>query len=197
MEKPGTTQAKGVDRSRLASAVPSPVSPEAAGPPLQGPVPTFRSLFEEHFDFVWRALRRLGVAERDAEDLTHEVFVRVHARLPSFDAARPIRPWLFAFAARVASDYRRLARHQVELLGDVEPQGSEIPPDEALVRRADLALIDRALAALEEEKRAVFVMHEIEEFGMPEIAAALDVPLATAYSRLRLARVDFAARGSA
>src|SRR6185437_13908682 len=71
----------------------------------------FRTLFEAELDYVFATLRRLGVAPRDLEDVTHEVFLRVHARWDEYDPARPVRPWIFAFAFRLASDYRRLARH--------------------------------------------------------------------------------------
>ena len=80
------------------------------------PVPlVFRSIFEQEFSYVWNALRRLGVAARDLEDLTQQVFLQVHGQLATFDPSRPLRPWLFAFAFHAASNHRKLARHRVEL----------------------------------------------------------------------------------
>ena len=64
-------------------------------------VARFRRLFDEHFTYVWTSLRRLGVPEREREDLSNEVFFRVHRRISDYDPARPGRPWLFAFAVRV------------------------------------------------------------------------------------------------
>src|SRR5262245_32120237 len=77
---------------------------------------SFAELFEEYFAYVWHSLRRLGVPERDLEDVTHDVFIRVYGRLDTRDPARPLRPWLFGFALRLAAEYRRRARNRLELL---------------------------------------------------------------------------------
>lgn|GEM_PF-3465459 len=71
--------------------------------------PDLAAIFDEQFGYVWSTLRRLGVREAEIEDLSHDVFLRVHARLADCDPTRPIRPWPFGFAYRLASDYRRLA----------------------------------------------------------------------------------------
>jgi RNA polymerase sigma-70 factor, ECF subfamily len=124
--------------------------------------------------------------------LTHEVFLRVHERLEDFDRARAIRPWLFAFAFRVASGHRRLARHRREILGTTpEAKDESTPADEALSLREDGALAQAALEAVELDRRAVFVLHELDEVPIPQVAAVLGIPTPTAYSRLRLAREEF------
>jgi RNA polymerase sigma-70 factor (ECF subfamily) len=148
----------------------------------------FRRLFDEHYDYLWSSLRRLGVHERDLEDVTHDVLLEVHRKLDRYDRQRPFRPWLFAFAVRFASDYRKLARHRTELRGDVD-DGARAPTAEELLAAKDAArLLDLALDALPMDLRAVLVLHEIDETPMKEIADALGIPLNTAYSRLRLAR---------
>jgi RNA polymerase sigma-70 factor, ECF subfamily len=155
--------------------------------------PDFRSLFETEFEYVWHTLRRLGVRERDLEDVTHDVFLAVHKKLHTFDGARPKRPWLFAFAYRFASDYRKLARHRREVL-ELAPETRDHSPS-AFDRAAfgeTLDLARRALDTLPLDRRAVFVLHELDECPMPEVAEALGIPLNTAYSRLRLAREDLA-----
>jgi RNA polymerase sigma-70 factor (ECF subfamily) len=162
------------------------------GSPEPEVCPDFRTIFEEHFDYVWNTLRHLGAREVDLEDLTHEVFLRVHERLEEYDGARPLRPWLFAFAFRVASGHRRLARHRLEILGDAaEPRDASPSADEALALREDKDLATAALEAVELDRRAVFVLHELDEVAIPRVAAALGIPTATAYSRLRLAREEF------
>jgi RNA polymerase sigma-70 factor (ECF subfamily) len=153
--------------------------------------PDFRAVFEEHFAYVWSTLRRMGVRDRDLEDLTHDTFVRVGARLGDYDPRRPIRPWLFGFAFRVASDYRRLARHRLEVLVDAEAEHPAPPPDEQLALREARALMAEALEEVELERRAVFVLHILDECPIPDVAAALAIPVNTAYSRLRLAREEF------
>lgn len=154
----------------------------------------FRALFDAHVSYVAASLVRLGVGQADRDDLVSEVWVRVHRELPRYDRGRPVRPWLFAFAARVASEHRRLARHRREVVGsEVEAASSEALPDRALEQREAEALVARALEALEDDRRAVFVLHDLDETPVPEIARALGIPEGTAYTRLRAARTDFTA----
>jgi RNA polymerase sigma-70 factor (ECF subfamily) len=154
--------------------------------------PTFEEIFEGEFGYVWHALRRLGVPGRDLEDLTQHVFLQVHAQLPKFDAERPLRPWLFAFALNAASNYRALKRHRLEL-AIVPPELSDPRPraDEQLILKQELQLAELALGEVALDRRGVLMLHEIEGHGMPEIAEVLGIPLNTAYSRLRLARQDY------
>jgi RNA polymerase sigma-70 factor (ECF subfamily) len=156
--------------------------------------PDLRVIFEEHFDHVWNTLRRLGVHQADLEDLAHEVFLRVHARLDDFDAARPIRPWLCGFALRVAAEHRRLARHRIEVFGSPVEALDPVPPaDERIHAGERRALVEAALAALDFDRRAILVLHDVDEIPVPEIARGLGIPLNTAYSRLRVAREELAA----
>lgn len=165
----------------------------AVAPPEGNDRPVrFRAIFEAELDYVWTSLRRLGVQTRDLEDVTQEVFVHVYARLDVYDPARPIRPWLFAFAARCASDWRRLARHRVEVLGVVaEPQSATPGADHELDRQRDLMLVLNALEHVDIERRPVFILHDLDDCPMREITQVLGIPLFTGYSRLRLARQEF------
>ena len=150
----------------------------------------FRALFEREAAFVLRSLRRLGVLEKDLEDLVHEVFLSVYQKLGTYDPARPIRPWLFAFAFRAASHYRRRARRETDLEGVAEPPCPREAADDLLERDAKRRLLLDALDHLDLDRRAVFIMHELDDVPCPEIARALAIPLGTVYSRLRLARED-------
>ena len=166
-------------------------APVAIATPL--PAVEFPAVYAAELGYVWNTLRRLGVQDRDIEDLCHDVFVVVFRNLEVYDARRPIRPWLFGIAFRVASDYRRLARHRREIPGTTRELTCPAPPaDEVMLRRERQRLVARALEELELDRRAVFVMHDIDGHVMPDIATALGIPLNTAYSRLRLARADFA-----
>jgi RNA polymerase sigma-70 factor (ECF subfamily) len=154
----------------------------------------FRAVFEREFGYVWLSLRRLGVAERDLEDVAQNVFLQVYRRLDDYDASRPASPWLFAFAVRCASDWRRLARHRIELLGErTDPPSPEPAPDERVAGNEALSLLLRALEHIEMDRRAVLILYELDEVPMKEIAASLGIPLFTAYSRLRLARAELSA----
>jgi RNA polymerase sigma-70 factor (ECF subfamily) len=154
-----------------------------------GSVPSFRELFDAHGPYIWRTLRRLGVREADAKDMCQEVFVVVHRRLPDFDGTASVRTWVYGIAVRVASQYRRRAVHRHEELSDQIPEIVSTPPqDDTLYGKWLLERLNAALDRLDENQRVVFVLYELEELTMTEIASALGCPLQTAYSRLRVAR---------
>ncbi|MBX3260551.1 MAG: RNA polymerase sigma factor [Labilithrix sp.] len=155
--------------------------------------PSFRFLFETEFSYVWNTLRRLGVPERDVLDQAQEVFVVVHGLLPDYDASRPVRPWLFAIAYRVACRYRSLSRNKHELPSEDVPEEIDPAPlgDEKIEADEARALMLEAIEAIDLPRRGVFILAELEEQPVPEVAKALQIPLNTAYSRLRLAREDF------
>lgn len=154
----------------------------------------FRAVYDAHVAFVWRNLRRLGVMDRDVEDKCQEVFVVAHRRWEEFaDRGHGPRAWLFQIVLRVASDARRhRRRHPVDPDGGIaqERQSVEAPQATAVARKEALDLLDRALAAIDMGRRAVLVLHEIEQMTAPEIARTLELPLNTVYSRLRVARVE-------
>jgi RNA polymerase sigma-70 factor (ECF subfamily) len=157
------------------------------------PAPELSAVFDEHFEYIWSTLRRLGVRDADREDLVQEVFLRVHARLGDYDASRPVRPWLFGFAYRVAVDYQRLARHRVEVLGRLgDTPATNVPADEAIADHEERELLLLALDTIDLERRAVLVMHDVDEVPTHEIARLFDIPLNTVYSRLRVARKELA-----
>jgi RNA polymerase sigma-70 factor (ECF subfamily) len=156
---------------------------------------SFRGLYDAHVPFVWRVLRRLGVPEAEADDRTQEVFVVAYRRFAEFEErGHGPRPWLFQIALRVASGARRQRRRHPDqdLAGSValEQQAVDAPQIAALERQEALARLDGALAVLPLGRRAVFVLHEIEELTAPEVADILSIPLNTVYSRLRVAREE-------
>ena len=157
-------------------------------------VTDFRALYEAHVDFVWRNLRRLGVPDADADDKAQEVFVVAHRRLAEFeDRGCGARAWLFQIALRVASDARRhRRRHPEDADGGVAMARESIAPDQttSVALREDLTRLDRALGRIEVGRRAVLVLHEIEELTAPEIANSLGISVNTVYSRLRVARAE-------
>jgi RNA polymerase sigma-70 factor (ECF subfamily) len=154
----------------------------------------FRVVYDENVAFVWRNLRRLGVMDRDVEDKCQEVFVVAHRRFEEFvDRGHGPRAWLFQIVLRVASDARRhRRRHPVDPDGGIalDRQSVEAPQAAAVARKQALDLLDRALASIDMGRRAVLVLHEIEQMTAPEIARTLELPLNTVYSRLRVARIE-------
>ena len=153
----------------------------------------FRTLCERELRYVWTTLRRLGVWEPDLPDLTQEVFIVVHQLLEDYDPSRPLKPWLFGIAYRIALRYRALARHRREVLGaeTAEATAPDPLPDEALARSQERALVRSAIERIDVHRRAVFVLSDLDGVPVPEVAATLGLPLNTAYSRLRRAREEF------
>lgn len=178
-----------VDATADATSVPPPAASSARPSTSER---AFRAMYDAQVDFVWRNLRRLGVSVSEVDDKTQEVFVIAHRRFATFeDRGHGPRAWLFQILLRVASDARRhRRRHPEDPDGGVvlERQIVEPAQNQAIARREALDALDRALSQIEVGRRAVLVLHEIEEMTAPEIAATLGIPLNTVYSRLRVAR---------
>ena len=166
--------------------------PLAASADVREALPSFEALYEEHFDFVWRSLRRLGIPAAHIDDAVQDVFLVVHRRLGEFEGRSTVKTWLFGIALRVASVHRRsAARRPTEPLTE-EPADAAPAAAETLSEAREAArLVHQLLDCLDEDRRAVFVLSELEQMTAPEISAALGVNLNTVYSRLRLARRDF------
>jgi RNA polymerase sigma-70 factor (ECF subfamily) len=178
---------EGGSASTSTAARPAPRANASAGPPAG--VPSLAEIFREHAPFVWRGLRRLGVPESDVEDVCQEVFVVVHRKLGEFEGRSSLRTWIYGICARTASDYRRSGRVRREVVTDAPPEPShEGGQHDAVALRQARATLDRILDELDDDKRSVFVLYEIEELTMAEVAEALGCPLQTAYSRLHAAR---------
>lgn len=152
--------------------------------------PDVEQTIREHGAFVWQTLRRMGLSETDADDVAQEVFVVVLRKLEDFEQRSAITTWLYGICFRLAAAHRRRAVQRE--IPTAEPLGDDViaphRPDDRFEANEARALLDAALAKLDDDKRAVFVMFEIEERPMPEIAEALGCPLQTAYSRLHAAR---------
>jgi RNA polymerase sigma-70 factor (ECF subfamily) len=155
--------------------------------PARGP--TAAALFHEHAAFAWRVLRRLGVGDADVDDACQEVFLTVHRRLPFFEGRSSPRTWIYGICVRVASDHRRRAGARRETASARPPEGVvDAHQEDVVATRQARAELDRLLDSLDEDQRAAFVLYEIEELPLREVAAALGCPLQTAYSRLQAGR---------
>jgi RNA polymerase sigma-70 factor, ECF subfamily len=151
-------------------------------------LPPFDLVFRDNATYVFRVLRWLGVREPDVEDACQEVFIVVHRKLSTYDGRCSLRTWLYGFCRRVASEHRRSPHIQREELAAVLPEESEpASQDVEIDRRNARRLLDEILDSLDDDKRFVFVLHEIEQVPMDEIAALVGCPVQTAYSRLRAA----------
>ncbi len=151
--------------------------------------PIFRTLYEEHFAYVYHYLRRMGVPTRHIEDVAQDVFVVVYRKLKDYDPARPMRPWLAGIAYRVALDHRRKASNAREIPAEDVSERQGPRPTDPRAHEAR-ALLMRALDTIPLERRVVVILHELDEHPVADIAHALELPLHTVYSRLRKARTE-------
>jgi RNA polymerase sigma-70 factor (ECF subfamily) len=161
-----------------------------ADPP---PALEFDAVYRAHVGFVWRTMRRLGVAEADLEDAVHEAFLVVHRRLPEFDGRAAITSWLYAVARGVASNRRRTALRRERREAHADGPEHAVDPAEQLARARAAEVVERFLTGLSEEQRTVFELFEIEGLRGAEIAEAIGLNINTVFTRLRAARHRFAA----
>jgi RNA polymerase sigma-70 factor (ECF subfamily) len=176
-----------------------PLAPDVeAGASLGEPfaAPNFDELYEGYVDFIWRSVRRLGVAEAATDDVVQQVFLVVHRRLPEFCGAASVRTWIFGIVLRVVREHRRLQRRKSphHLWPSTDPEtlaDSAGGPDESTARAEAARLVQAWLDELDDDKREVFVLAELEGMTAKEIADATGANPSTVYSRLRAARLDF------
>jgi RNA polymerase sigma-70 factor (ECF subfamily) len=165
--------------------VPPPASLPDAPEPEPEIGPETARLFQAHAQEVWRFLKYLGVRPDDLPDACQEVFLVAHRKLPEFRGEASSRTWLYGISLRVAKTWRR--RKQMVPLGD-EERSVEPVQEQERERRETHELLCWALDRISEAQREVFVLHEIEELPMVEVARRVQCGIFTAYSRLRLAR---------
>ena len=188
----------------MSAVSPEPSRPSAGPPPDAEPPPgagglDFDTVYDDHFDFVWRNMGRLGVEPSAVEDAAQDVFVVALRRLADFEGRSSIRTWLFGIALRVAHDYRRAVRRRrdhgivAEDEGDTAAVADEEAPSplESATRTEAVVRLHAILAELDEDRRAVFILAEMEQMSAPEIAEAVGANLNTVYTRLRAARREF------
>jgi RNA polymerase sigma-70 factor (ECF subfamily) len=153
-------------------------------------------VYQEYLDFVWSSVRHLGVGTDAVEDVVQDVFIVIHAKLPTLRQPEALRSWIYGIARRVVSDHRRSSRSRTaastKLGAEIDLRRPiQLSPHEIAERNGELDLLERVLAKLDEPKREIFVMVEFLEMTVPEVAQALEIPLSSAYSRLRVARELF------
>lgn len=151
----------------------------------------FDDVYEQHIGFVWRVLRSLGVPPAQLEDAAQDVFVVVHRRLPEFEGRAAITTWLFAITRKIAANHRKRAVPPPAL---PEPSASaSADPFRDAARAEAAAQVAAILDRMDEDKRLVFTLVELEHVSVADVARMLGINANTAASRLRLARGEFAA----
>ncbi len=165
------------------------------------PDPVFGSLdeiYQAYFDFAWRNARRLGIPEASADDVVQDVFVIVQRRMVDFDGRTSWKAWIFGILVRVARDHRRSYRRKggrcVPLdeasHGDVAA-AQEPTPSELAERAERVRLLDSLLEQLDDDKRTLLILAELEQCTLREIAEMMGSNTNTIHSRLRAAKRAF------
>jgi RNA polymerase sigma-70 factor, ECF subfamily len=156
-------------------------------------VPQFEAIYQQYFDFVWSSVRRLGVGGESMDDVVQEVFIVVHSRLHTVQHPESLRSWIYGIARRTVSGHRRSHRAKVVRESVVAAAGSKPSPTplDLTEQAGEVKLLNKLLAGMDEAKREIFLLVELDEMSVPEVAEALEIPLNTAYSRLRAARLAF------
>lgn len=169
-------------------------------PVNEPPVPValdLAQLYATHFRYVWRCLRSLGVRERELDDAIQDLFMVVQRKLPEFDGKVSPKTWLYAIAIRIArrtkERYWRDQRHGTPDDEPERPSTSSLDAEAHVERNERLVLARAALGALDDDKREVFVLAQVEQMSAKEIADIVGIPMNTVYSRLRAARAAFEA----
>jgi RNA polymerase sigma-70 factor (ECF subfamily) len=157
-------------------------------------VPSFDDVYRDHFAFVWRSAKRLGARDASLDDVVQEVFVIVHRRLAAFEGRSSLKTWLFGITLRVVRDHRRSLGRKNREAGEMDPdtlRATTPGPSESIERTEAVRLLYALLDEMDDERREVFVMAELEQMTMPDIASTLGLNVNTAYARLRAARQSF------
>jgi RNA polymerase sigma-70 factor (ECF subfamily) len=186
-------------RSNTAEAVSSDAPDDPRTSAMTVDEARLRGMIDEYFDAVYYALRRVGVPTADLEDCTQEVFIvasdKLHVIIPGRE-----RAFLLGVALRVAAHARRRLRRFPMLWDDENAYSAwedpSLRPDEEIELRRQRRVVDQVLKKMPEDLRNVFILFEIEELTMLEIASALELPTGTVASRLRRAREEFAKMAS-
>jgi RNA polymerase sigma-70 factor, ECF subfamily len=170
------------------ASVPAETAPVTA----ERPDARARSMVCDHFDYVWRLLRRLGVPPADVDDAAQQVFIVGTRKLADILPGNE-RTFLYGTALRMASTIRRNSRRRERFIQSVqtEPEAPRRSPHDELERREALDILDAVLHTLDDEQREVFVLCEIEELAAPQVASIVGIPVGTVASRLRRARQVF------
>ena len=159
----------------------------------------FAALYDEHVDFVHRVALRLGIPAANAEDVVQDVFITAYKRHHSFEGRSSYRTWIYGITLfvvrRARRDAKRAGLHGLVIhdtdAGEAVTGAPRHQPDVSLDTANRWKTLMRLLDGLDEERREIFVLVELEQVAVTEAADILEIPVNTAYSRLRLARAAF------
>jgi RNA polymerase sigma-70 factor, ECF subfamily len=155
----------------------------------------FAQIYRAYFGFVWACTRRLGVNENEIDDVVQEIFIVIHSRLKTLEQPESLRSWVYGIVRRTASTYHRNKRtKEANASAFHRDPGISYPqspsPQELAEQSDQVRLLWTLLDKLDPLKREAFVLAELDDLSVPEIASALEIPVNTVYSRLRAAKQE-------
>lgn len=155
----------------------------------------FVDLYKKYFDFVWSSARYLGVAEAEMDDVVQEVFITIHSRISTLQKPESLRSWIYGITRRIVSTYHRNKRTALITADTARLEPEMLQPERAspfqiAEQTEQTELLRGLLEELDASKREVIELAELHEMTAPEIAAAIEIPLNTVYSRLRAAKLE-------
>jgi RNA polymerase sigma-70 factor (ECF subfamily) len=159
-------------------------------------MPSFQAVYDGQFDFVWTSVQRLGVHSSAIDDVVQDVFIVIHAKLHTLQHPEALRSWVYSVVRRTVSTHHRSKRTRAIITATsdgLEVESNQPTPFDLAQTNSEMNFVARLLAELDEPRRELLALVDLHEMTVPEAAAALDVPLNTAYSRLRKARIAFEA----
>lgn len=173
----------------------------ARGESARADLAPFDAIYDENVAFLHRGAARLGIEDGAIDDVLQEVFLIAYRRLADFRHEASLRTWLYGILLRVVRHHRRsivrsglhgvidrsASEHVTEHVADVQSLAPDVAAETADAWRTLMRVLDQ----LDDDKREIFVLAELEQLPIPEISDLLGLKLNTAYSRLRLARAAF------
>jgi RNA polymerase sigma-70 factor (ECF subfamily) len=171
---------------------------ELSAPAATLALPSFRAIYDRYFDFVWSSARRLGVKPAALDDVVQEIFMVIHGKIDTLRRPESLRSWIYSIVRRTVSGYHRSQRTRgvsdiAFALHSESQQEPPLTPQELTEHSEDAKLLWELLGEVDAPKREVLMLVELDGMTVPEISEALELPLNTAYSRLRAARIAFEA----
>ncbi len=166
---------------------------------LRGDSASFGQLVQIHQNRIYNAMTHFCGNATEAEDIVQDAFVQAYRKLASFQRNCAFYTWLYRIALNTAISRQRRKRVETSVDRVREQTGSEPidggdAPDDRLLRDERVALVQRALALLSDEHRAILILREMDGCDYEEIAEALEINVGTVRSRLHRARLQMRER---
>lgn len=159
--------------------------------PAPAPENACLDAFDRELDYIFATLQRMGAAPHEVEDLAQDLFMVLHRHWDSLEKDRPIRPYLFGVAFRIMCAHRRRRGREIPC-AELEAHDGAVSPEGNLQSKQSRALLLAALEALPLTRRAVVIMHDLDDIPIVDVARSLSISRFGVYARLHKGRKELA-----